>query len=88
MTQQSVQNEPRVKKVEISNKVIGKIQEDKIVFYVGERYIGSMSMSATAEKDKYKFEEGFGIEDNKIYQKQVDGVEDDQYVEGCDMGWC
>lgn len=76
----------RKKKVDISSKVNGKIRENYMVLEVEDREIGKMSLDDSSPK--YKFNDGFGIEDNKVYQIQVEGFEDEQYVEGCDMGWC
>jgi hypothetical protein len=74
------------KKVDISSKVNGKLVDKNMLFYVDDREIGKMSMDNT--EPRFHFEPDFGIEDNKIYQIQSVGVEDDQYVRGCDMGWC
>jgi hypothetical protein len=76
----------RKKKVDISSKVTGKIRENHMVLEVEEREVGRMSLDDSSPK--YEFNDGFGIEDNKVYQIQVEGFEDEQYVEGCDMGWC
>jgi hypothetical protein len=76
----------RKKKVDISSKVTGKIREKHMVLEVEEREIGRMSLDNSSPK--YEFNDGYGIEDNKVYQIQVEGFEDEQYVEGCDMGWC
>jgi hypothetical protein len=77
---------PRKKKVDITSKVTGKIREDQMILNVEEREIGRMSLDTTSPR--YQFNDGFGLEENKIYQIQVEGQENDQYVEGCDMGWC
>jgi hypothetical protein len=77
---------PRKKKVDITSKVTGKIREDQMILNIEEREIGRMSLDTTSPG--YQFNDGFGIEENKIYQIQVEGQEDEQYVEGCDMGWC
>lgn len=84
--QQEFEDQPRTKKVDISSKIAGKVQDQKIMFYVGDRNIGTMELPF--DQTAFELEEGFGVEDGKIYQKQTEGVEDDQYVEGCDMGWC
>lgn len=76
----------RKKKVDISSKVIGKIWEDQMLLQVDDLEIGRMSLDASTPK--YEFNDGFGIENNKVYQIQVEGFEDEEYVEGCDMGWC
>jgi hypothetical protein len=76
----------RRRKIDISSKVNGKLVEKDMLFYVNDREIGKMSMDNT--EPQFQFQPDFGIEDNKIYQIQSVGVEDDQYVQGCDMGWC
>lgn len=73
------------KKVDISGNVTGQVKDGRMMLILGERQIGSLSLD---ESSKNHFEEGYGIEDQKIYQIQEDGVQQDHYVEGCDMGWC
>jgi hypothetical protein len=77
---------PRKKKIDITSKVTGQIREDQMILSVEKQEIGRMSLDTTAPG--YQFNDGFGIEEHKIYQIQVEGQENDQYVEGCDMGWC
>lgn len=77
---------PRKKKVDITSKVTGKIREDQMILNIEEHEIGRMSLNTTSPG--YQFNDGYGMEENKIYQIQVEGQESDQYVEGCDMGWC
>ena len=74
------------KKVDITLKVTGKIMEDQLLLYVDDRKIGQMSLQGTDQL--FSFEPTFGIENHKVYQIQEVGVEDDTYVEGCDLGWC
>ncbi|WP_202080403.1 DUF2553 family protein [Caldalkalibacillus salinus] len=78
--------EARRMKVDISSKVAGHIHEGKIVFEVDDMEIGQMGL--TSEDGSIELHEGYGIEDGKIYQIQVEGQEEDHYVEGCNMGWC
>lgn len=88
MTQQpsTQENQPRTKKVDITSKIVGKLQDQQVLLYAGDRHIGTIPLPN--EEFSSEFEAGFGMEAGKIYQKQTEGVEDDQYVEGCDMGWC
>lgn len=82
------ENNGRKKKVDITNLVTGRFNEDKLLLNIEEREIGQMSLGGQGTPPQFQFEEGFGIENNKIYQIQEEGVNDDQYVQGCDMGWC
>jgi len=75
-----------LKKIDITSKVTGTIVDDKMILYVGERAIGEMSLKYI--EPHFTFEPSFGFENNKVYQIQDVNVEDDQYVSGCDMGWC
>ncbi|WP_025025637.1 DUF2553 family protein [Caldalkalibacillus mannanilyticus] len=76
----------RRKKVDITSKVTGTIVGNQMILYVGERAIGQMNLAYF--EPEFTFEPDFGYENNKVYQIQEVGVEDDQYVSGCDMGWC
>jgi hypothetical protein len=79
----------RRRKIDISSKVTGKLVEGKMILYVDDRAIGNMSLiNTTDQQPHFEFEPNYGIEQNKVYQIQQVGVEDDHYVEGCDMGWC
>lgn len=75
------------KKVDITDKVIGKMNGQLMTLYVNNRVIGSMNLNEAAPL--FHLKEEYGLEDgNRIYQIQEEGVQKEYYVEGCDLGWC
>lgn len=74
------------KKVDITEHVHGEFHGDHVTWYVDEREIGRLNLAE--QTYHFDFKEGYGLEAAKIYQIQEEGIKDDQYVEGCDMGWC
>lgn len=77
----------KMKKIDITDKVHAKLQGDKLMFYVDDRNIGTAPFPNMNQQ--VDLIDGFGIDqDNRIYQKQDPDIKSDQYVEGCDMGWC
>jgi hypothetical protein len=76
------------KKVDITDKVVGKLNGERMTLYLNNRVIGNMHLEP--ERDpRFEFNDGYGIEgDRRIYQVQEQGQQKEYYVEGCDLGWC
>lgn len=76
------------KKIDVTDKVIGKFHGDRVTLYLNNRVIGTMNLDSP-QSPEFVFHDGYGLEGNRrIYQVQEVGVNKEYYVEGCDLGWC
>jgi hypothetical protein len=80
------QERPKRKMVDITDQVQGKIEGERMVLLLNDREIGSFSL--VSPPVRIDFQEGYGQRDTLLYQIQEEHKQDDQYVEGCDLGWC
>lgn len=75
------------KKVDITGKVKGKLENGEMNLYVDEAKVGKIIM--TNQGNHYEMAEGFEFDSNKVFRYENEHPEKQkQYVEGCDMGWC
>ncbi|WP_245805875.1 YusG family protein [Bacillus alkalicellulosilyticus] len=81
-------NEPSMKKVDVTGKIEGKLENGAMNLYMDEAVVGKIIMSDEG-KNTYEMSQGYEFEDNKVFRYEAEHPEDqDKYVEGCDMGWC
>ncbi|MBD1380197.1 DUF2553 family protein [Metabacillus arenae] len=73
-------------KLDVTNRVIGKVLEDHIELFLGKECIGKLVM--TDEGRQYDLESGYLREEGRIYKLYAKNCEQTQYAEGCDLGWC
>ncbi|WP_096202511.1 YusG family protein [Bacillus sp. FJAT-45350] len=80
-------NDNHLKKVDVTSKVEGKLENGAMNLYIDEAKVGKIVM--TNQGNQYEMAEDFEFEENKVYRYENDHPEKEkQYVEGCDMGWC
>lgn len=74
-------------KVDVSSKVEGRLEKDGMNLYMDKAKIGKIVMSDYGVQ--YDMEMGYIFDQNKVYRYERENPEaENNYVEGCDMGWC
>jgi hypothetical protein len=76
------------KRIEITDRVIGKLAEDKMELYVENEPIGYMKYSNPG--NSFELKSGYNAEGNRIYQDVVITTGSDEKYVDCDEenGWC
>ncbi|OLO28532.1 hypothetical protein BTR23_17490 [Alkalihalophilus pseudofirmus] len=79
--------EKQMKKVDVTSKVDGKLENGAMNLYMDEARIGKIIM--TNQGNQYEMAEGFEFDSNKVYRyENAHPEKQDKYVDDCDLGWC
>ncbi|MEK3807575.1 DUF2553 family protein [Bacillus sp. FSL H8-0547] len=74
-------------KLDVTNRVVAKLHGEFIELYIGKEYIGKLVI--TSDGREYELVNGFMMEEDRFYRVYERNCElQQQYAEGCDMGWC
>lgn len=73
------------KKVNITSKIIGRMEEDKMMLYYHNRVIGQIDLNSI---ESIHLKDGFEVDNHQIYVLGKDHVYTGNYAESCDLGWC
>ncbi|MBM7661469.1 hypothetical protein JOC85_002272 [Bacillus mesophilus] len=76
------------KRLDITDRVVGKFGQDQVELYVGEESIGRMLF--TGQGNQYDLKPGYEQEENKIFHYADITTNPDQKYTDCDQedGWC
>ena len=76
------------KKLDITDRVVGKLNENQLDLYVEQQSIGTVLF--TNQGNQYELKPGFENEGNKIFQYVDVTTNPDQKYTDCDdeNGWC
>lgn len=79
---------PNKKKgLDITHRVFGKLEDGAMNLYLNNTVIGQLV--ETEDGTEYRLHEGYLFSNNRIYRHEDNAIPKvEQYVEGCDMGWC
>ncbi|WP_338777731.1 DUF2553 family protein [Metabacillus sp. FJAT-52054] len=72
--------------LDITKRVTAKLSDDLIELYCGKDCIGLLVINE--EGKQYDLMEGFILEEGRIYKLYDRNCGQQQYAEGCDLGWC
>lgn len=73
-------------KIDVTDRVVGKIKDGEIALYLENEYIGKISIP---ENQKLELEHHFEAEKNKIYQNYTSTEGPEARYTDCDEGgWC
>ncbi|WP_345243166.1 DUF2553 family protein [Pontibacillus salipaludis] len=75
-----------MKKVEITERVVGKVNGDGFELFLNKDRIGEISFRNN--KKEYLLQSGFVAEGHRIYKVEEAGEPVTQFVHDCDLGWC
>jgi hypothetical protein len=70
-------------RVNITNKITGKLQEGKVILYHNHKPIGEILVA----EDGMTMYDGFELRESHVFAVGAHDFED-QYAQNCDMGWC
>jgi hypothetical protein len=76
------------KRLDITDRVVGKFNQDQLDLYVEEESIGRMLF--TGQGNQYDLRPGYEQEENKIFHYADVTTKPDQKYTDCDVedGWC
>lgn len=72
-----------LEKIEITNRVYGKMEQGKIQFYLDKEKIGYLSGEEVILNKGYEYQ-------NDCFYEYEEGTvaPNERYVDNCDQGWC
>lgn len=74
-------------KLDVTDRVVAKLLGEFMELYIGKEYIGKLVI--TSDGREYELVNGFMMEEDRFYRVYERNCElQQQYAEGCDMGWC
>jgi hypothetical protein len=71
-------------RIDITERVIVKLEAGKWVLYYNKRAIGQLTMTGLLPD----MADGFEFIDGRVYAAYPAEREQKHYVSNCDMGWC
>jgi hypothetical protein len=75
------------KKLDITDRVVGKLSQSQMDLFVEEQAIGRMLLSD--QGNRFELKAGYEQADNRIYQfADVTSEPDQKYVDCEENGWC
>jgi hypothetical protein len=72
-------------RINITRKVVGRLEDGDIVLYYHKKPIGRITLS---EKCGIEMAEGYVMDNDHIYVMGRYDDNMDHYTQSCDMGWC
>ncbi|MGD6795463.1 DUF2553 family protein [Metabacillus indicus] len=74
-------------KLDVTDRVVAKLHGEFMELYIGKEYIGKLVITSGGRE--YELVSGFIMEEDRFYRMYERNCElQQQYAEGCDMGWC